>query len=225
MEDVETIYNEGKLLVRAMDQPESRVSEDNHFYECYSWINEFSSLMKDGLSSLSTTLIVPNVGVRTYKNVGFLINSDWTNVTHVAKCDSASSGNERDGDFSANKADFDTVLELANYVKNNNDVRMNEVNVNSNLDGVVGLFINKSTNPGYLLTKIFVAKEVIKSLTGIDYPIFLYDWSLGRLERIEITKELEEVIANNLEGDKVLCWPDDVPEPYYIPIEVLQYNK
>lgn len=225
MDDVENIYNEGKLLIRAMDQPRIGINGQDKYYECESWINEFCGLMKDGLSSLSTTLIMPNVGVRTYKNVGFLINSDWTEVTHVAKSDSASSGNERDGDFSSNKADFNTVLELANHIKEKNDVRMNEVNVNSKLDGVVGLFINKSSNPAYILTKIFVAKEVIKSLTGVDYPIYLYDWSLGKLDKIEITKEMEEIIANNLEGDKVLCWPDDVDEAYYIPIEVSQYSK
>ncbi len=49
MEDVERLYTEGKLLVRAMDQPELRIREN--FYECDSWINEFYGLMNDGLSS------------------------------------------------------------------------------------------------------------------------------------------------------------------------------
>ena len=53
MDDIETLYNEGKLLVRAMDQPLSRTSEQGNYYECDSWINEFSSLMEKGLSSLS----------------------------------------------------------------------------------------------------------------------------------------------------------------------------
>ena len=72
MNYVERIYNEGKLLVRAMDQPTITIDSGNKQYECQSWINEFSNLMNKGLFSLSTTLIIPNVGVRTYKSMGFL---------------------------------------------------------------------------------------------------------------------------------------------------------
>lgn len=225
MDDVEKIYNEGKLLVRAMDQPEARINQKGKYYECHSWVDEFYSLMNGGLYSLSTTLVVLNVGVKTYKNIGFLINSDWADCFHIAKSDSGSCGNIQDGDFQANKADFNTLEELYNHIKFNNDKSMNEVNINVKLDGVVGLFINKCTNMEYLLGKIYVIKTLLKAMTGIDYPIYSYDWNIGKMELIELSKEKEDMIINNLKGNQIYCWPDDVDSPFFIPIESSQYSK
>ena len=225
MDDVERIYNEGKLLVRAMDQPGLRRNQMGYYYECQSWTDEFISLMNDGLFSLSTTLIIPNVGILTYKNIGFLINSDWAECYHIAKSDSGSSGSVLNGDFRANKADYETIEELANYIKTSNDKMMNEVNVNVKLDGVVGLFINKSNNMDYLLDKIYVAKILLKAITGIDYSIYCYDWSIGKLDLIELSKEKEEMIINSLKGNQIKCWPDDDDKPFYIPIEPTEYIK
>lgn len=225
MEDAIKVYNEGKLLVRAMDAPVIRKSGDTRYFEGQTWVDEFSFLMNDGLYSLSTTLIVPNVGVRTYKNVGFLINSDLAQCFHIAKEDSGSSGSIRRGDFHANKPDFETIEELSEYIKENNAITMNEVNVNVKLDGIVGLFINKCNISNILLKRVYVAKKIIEKLSGISYPIYLYDWMNGKLEEIELSKEQEEELISNLETDIIYCWPENDDEPFYIPIESSSYTK
>ena len=55
--------------------------------------------------------------------------------------------------------------------------------------------------------------------------MYLYDWSNGKLELIELTKEKEMEIINKLECNRVFCWPDNVDEPFYIPIDIEQYEK
>ena len=127
MEDAISLYNQDKLLVRAMDWPQISRGTNGLQYDCTSWANEFDMMMNSMLSSASSTLLVPGVGVSTYKNIGFLINSDTANCFHIATSDSGSSGNVENGDFFANKADFTTINELATYIKSNNSVDLNEV--------------------------------------------------------------------------------------------------
>ena len=208
--------------MRAMDQPTLRKGK---YYECYTWVEEFYGLMTNGLSSLSTTLTVPGVGVRNYKNIGYLIDSDRADCFHIAKRDSGSCGDIKNGDFHANPPDYDTIEELADYIKENNDIVMNEVNVNVKLEGVVGLFINKCAASNYLLKKIYIAKRMIKHMTGIDYPIYLYDWNLGKLELIDLSKEQEEELIASLDIDQIQYWPEDLDEAELIPIDSLEKTK
>ena len=213
MNDVEMICNENKLLVRAMDWPRLSNSMDGLYYDCTTWSNEFSFLMNGILSSVSSTLIVPNVGVSTYKNIGFLINSDLANCFHISKSDSGSSGNLADGDFHANVPDFQAISELANHIKNNNDINMNEVNINASIDSVVGLFINECPMQDTLLQMIFVVKKCLLNLTGIDYPIYLYSANKGLLKEIELSFEKEQQIIDTLKTSQIFYWPDDYSEP------------
>ena len=76
MNDIMTLYDNNKLLVRAMDQPSILSDMGRKYFDLSSWGYEIDSLINEGLDSLSTTLIVPDVGVRTYKNVGFLRNKN-----------------------------------------------------------------------------------------------------------------------------------------------------
>lgn len=213
MDKVEELYNSGKLLVRAMELPHLKIGTDGKELDCSTWANEFSMLMNGTLSSASSTLIVPDVGVSTYKNIGFLVNSDLANCFHISKSDSGSSGNIKDGDFFANKADFQTIAELASYIKANNATTMNEVNICASLDSVVGLFINKCEKEDYLLKMIYVVKTCLKQLTNVDYPIYSYDKNNGKLNYIELTNELEEQIIDSLETKNMFYWPDDFDEP------------
>ncbi len=216
MDEVEKLYNEGKLLERAMDQPYMRINKQGRYYDCQSWVDEFEYLMADGLYSLSTTLVIPGVGVKNYKNMGFLINSDLAECFHIAKTDSGSCVSIRLGDCCANKPDFDTLAELATFIRETKETTMNEVNVNVKLDGIVGLFINKCTISRTLLKKIYIVRELLKSITGIEYPIYLYDWTLGKFEKIEITNELAEELVNGLDCQTIMCWPDRLDKPEYI---------
>ncbi len=219
MNDIMTLYDNNKLLVRAMDQPSILLDMGRKYFDLSSWGYEIDSLMNEGLDSLSTTLIVPNVGVRTYKNVGFLLNSDLTECLHISKTDSSSSGSIRNRDFLAKKEDFTTLEELAKYIKDNDATEMNEVNVNAKIDAVVGLFINKCQHSKFLLQAIYPVKCALKELTGVDYPIYVYDFLNGKLESIELSKEEEDELINSLGAREVSCWLDSQNKLVCIPIE------
>ena len=219
MDDIKTLYNEGKLLVRAMDWPQLKNGINGLEYDCTTWANEFCMLMNEGLSSVSSTLIVPDIGVSTYKNIGFLINSDLANCFHISKSDSGSSGNIKNGDFLANKADFRTIMELANYIKASNDNVMNEVNIQASIDSVVGLVINECIQQDKLLQMIYVVKNCLENITGIDYPIYLYNSKEGKINKIELTDELEQQIIKTLKTTQIFYWPDEYDEPIISDIE------
>lgn len=213
MDVVKKLYNDGKLLVRAMDFPLLKRGLDDLEYDCTTWANEFCLLMNGTLSSASSTLIVPTVGVSIYKSIGFFVNSDLANCFHISKSDSSSYGNTNDGDFFANKSDFQSVWELANYIKTNNYTAMNEVNINTSIDSVEGLFFVECKKQDLLLQMIYVVRFCLKKITGIDYPIYSYDVKNGKLNYIELTDELEKQIVQNLKSKKVFYWPDDYEEP------------
>lgn len=213
MEDTQILYNNGKLLVRAMDWPQLKNGINGLEYDCTIWANEFCMLMNGCLSSASSTLIVPDVGVSTYKNVGFLINSDLANCFHISKSDSGSNGDIKNGDFFANKANFQAITELANYIKANNDTTMNEVNIQASIDSVVGLFINECLQQNKLLQMIYVVKKCLENITGIDYPIYSYNSKEGKINKIELTNELEQQIIQTLKTTQIFYWPDEYDEP------------
>ncbi|NLD78809.1 MAG: hypothetical protein GX641_00520 [Mollicutes bacterium] len=215
MDLVEQIYGNGKLLVRAMDWPTLQRNGSNLEYNCTTWANEFDLLLNKKLSSASTTLIVPNVGVSTYKNIGFLMNADLVNCFHIGISDSGSSGNIENGDFFANASDFNNINELSNYIKENNSTAMNEINVVAMLDSVVGLFLNKCDKSQYLLSQVIVVQKMLNNMLGIDYPIYLYDSKNGRIEKIELTTELQEEIISSLKTKNIFYWPDDYSEPVF----------
>ncbi|MGN0974209.1 MAG: hypothetical protein ACI4OT_05640 [Bacilli bacterium] len=219
MNDTKILYNEGKLLVRAMDWPQLKNGINGLEYDCTAWANEFCMLMNEGLSSASSTLIVHDIGVSTYKNIGFLINSDLANCFHISKSDSGSSGNIKNGDFFANKADFRTIIELENYIKTNNDNTMNEVNIEASIDSVVGLVINECLQQDKLLQMIYVVKNCLENITGIDYPIYLYNSKEGKINKIELTDELEQQIIRTLKTTRIFYWPDEYDEPIISDIE------
>ena len=225
MDSVEVLYAENKLLARAMDYPTLRKNMDGLYYDCTTWANEFCFLMNGTLSSASSTLIIPNVGVATYKNIGFLINSDLANCFHICKSDSGSCGNLDNGDFLANKPDFSTIKELANYIKNNKDTNMNEVNIKTSLDSVVGLFINECPAQDRLLQMILVVKKCLESLTNIDYPIYLYNAKRGSIKKIELSFENEGQILNTLKITQIFYWPDEYSEPIIEDISNMKLKK
>lgn len=224
MDNVEMLYNENKLLVRAMDWPMLSKGMDGLYYDCTTWANEFCFLMNENLSSASSTLIVPNVGVPTYKNIGFLINSDLANCFHISKSDSCSNGNIDNGDFFANSPDFSTIEELATHIKNNNDTNMNEVNIKTSIESVVGLFINECSGQDRLLQMIYIVKKCLFKLTEIDYPIYLYSRKEGKLKEIELSLEKEQQIINTLLTSQIFYWPDEYSEPIIDDINNIKSN-
>jgi hypothetical protein len=224
MDEVKDIYNNKKLLVRAMDYPNLQKGPDGLEYDCSIWANEFCMLKNGTFSSVSTTLIVPDVGVMTYKNIGFLIDSDLAECFHISKIDSSSRGNLLDGDFFASDADFQTISELANYIETSNDPTMNEVNINAELNAVKGLFFNECPKQDLLLQRLYVARTCLKDITGIEYPIYSYDLKNGKINYVELTDELEQQIIDGLKTNNIFYWPDDYQLPVTAKIEKAHTN-
>lgn len=193
-------FNSGKLIIRAVDLPNLHRSDDEIKYDCSIWSNEFAMMMNNDFESVSSTLLIPNVGVRTYKNSGFLIDSDLVNVQHIAKSDSGSSGNFKNGDFFANKSDFETLEQLANYIKHSKDTTMNEINISIPLESILGLVVVKCNTELRHIKRMMAVRQCIFELTGIEFDIYEYDINCGKIKQIDLTDELLEKM-NSIPGE------------------------
>lgn len=190
MDEVVNIYESGNLIVRAMDLPNITRDSGQFFYDCSTWAQEFEYMMNNEFSSVSSTLLIPGVGVGTYKNVGFLVDAREAECFHISKYDSCSNGNQQSGDFNAGAADFETVEQLATYIKEENATTMNEINMNLDLNAVVGLAFNKCIAEKELLRKMLYVIRTLEIMTGITYPIYQYDSKNGIITKVELTNEL-----------------------------------
>ena len=65
MDEVVNIYESGNLIVRAMDLPNITRDSGQFFYDCSTWAQEFEYMMNKEFSSVSSTLLIPGVGVGT----------------------------------------------------------------------------------------------------------------------------------------------------------------
>ena len=208
-------YNGGKLIIRAVDLPQLHKSNGEIKYDCSIWANEFAMMMKDEFESVSSTLLIPNVGVKTYKNVGFLVDSDLVGVQHIALSDSGSCGSYKYGDFRANPPDFQTLEQLRDYIKTNNHTIMNEVNISIPLNSVVGLVVIKCGKELKHLKAMLAVRGCLYELTGIKFDIFEYDNNYGKIDQIDLTDELIETIisASNINKyDYYIDYSDDLYE-------------
>lgn len=199
MNNVVDKYNENKLLIRAVDLPSLHRCEGEIRCDCSTWSNEFAMMMNNEFESVSSTLLIPNVGVKTYKNVGFLIDSDLTNIEHIAKSDSGSSGNIRNGDFFANRSDFVSLEQLADYISESKDITMNEINISIPLNAVLGLVVVKCNNELIHIQRMLVVRKCLLDTTGIEFDIFEYDQQAGKITQIDVTEDLVSSL-NSLPG-------------------------
>jgi len=228
---VQRLYKEGKLIVRAMETPSISRYSNEYYYDCSTWANEFELMQRNMFSSVSSTLIIPNVPVKIYKNVGFLVNADIAQCFHISKTDSGSNGNILNNDFNANKADFNKVSELANYIIANNASEMNEININLSIDAVVGLVVTKCQVESELLRKMLFVIKCIEQITGILYPIYEYDAMQGKITKIEMTDELVSKLINISHKHKIfnttnLLYYTDFDENVYLDnLENIEVNK
>lgn len=198
---IEKLFNEDKMLVRAMDEPFLRQNDNCLFYDFSVWAEEVDIARNDRLTSLSSTLLVPGEKIPTYKNMGFLLNSEKADIIHVADSDSGSMGNVADGDFSANQTDLKTLSDLAAKTRTEKLRDMNEVNVNIKDDAIVGLFVNKchSERPKAM---ILLAQEYYKLQTGKELPIFTYDQANGNLQPLKMSKEEKKDFLEKMHQNK-----------------------
>ena len=196
MDEVIELYNKKKLIVRATDVPERYAIRGKLKYNCSTWANEFAQMMNDDFDSVSCTLLIPGVGVRTYKDVGFLVNSDKAIIEHIASSDSISSGRVKNGTFGAIKSDYNTIEELANYIERSGSTIMNEVNLGIPFNAVVGLVFNKCDKI-FKIKKMIIVRECLYRLCDIYYDLYEYDNKVGKIRRFDITDDLIDELFSN----------------------------
>ncbi len=207
--EINNLYEQGKLLVRAMDNPSltKEFYTGEFSYDFSTWANEYEIAKNEGLTSLSTTLIMRDENIPTYKSIGFLINSKNVDVRHVAEHDSGSCGNEKNGDFIASKTNVESISELADIIKNKHEKVMNEVNINMDENAYIGLFANQTESPRQL-SHLLMAQKYYELQTGIVLPIYDYNSMTGNLEEINLTIEEKMNILEDCLNKKILRTPN-----------------
>ena len=199
------LFEQGKILARAMGVPSIyRNYEIGGFsYDFSVWADEYEEAKREGLGSLSTTLLVPEEAIPTYKAIGFLVNSDEADVRHIAETDSGSCGNEKNGDFRANSSDIKSLAELQEIIKSKHRKEMNEVNINMRENAYIGLFANKA-NSERLISRMLLAQKYYELQTGVTLPMYIYDSKIGSLESFDIALEEKASIIQDCLDNKVL---------------------
>lgn len=174
---VTQLFNEDKLLVRAMDSPRIYRNGQVNFGP---WDSELDQLTASGnIPHLSTTLLVRECAVRTYKPIGFLVDSDLCEIEHVADDDSAS-GVDGNGTFYASATDLSTLRDLAVRVRRQQSSKMNEVNITMPQEALMGLVFLEA--PYDIHHRISVIAIMLHLRTqGLDLPIFMYSIQKGTL--------------------------------------------
>ena len=200
--EIINLFEQGKILARAMETPSiyRNSGTKDISYDFSVWADEYEIAKKEGLSSLSTTLLVSGESIPTYKAMGFLLNSEDTDVRHIAEMDSGSSGNEKNGDFRANPTGIKTLSELRDIIESKHENVMNEVNINMRENAYVGLFTNKVTNQAQI-ARMLLAQKYYELQTGTVLSMYVYDSKIGELESFDITlEEKASIIKSCLES-------------------------
>lgn len=200
--DILDLFKQNKILVRAMDEPPLRKYDNFLNYDFSIWAAEINEAQNNKLKHASSTLLVAEESIPTYKNMGFIINSDKTEVIHVADSDSGSS-TDMEGNLQANETDLHSLAELAQRTKEQKLKDMNEVNINFKADAIMGLFVNKclSERPKAL---ILLAQEYYKLHTGKELPIFIYDTDHGKLDAWKLSDEEKYKFLQDMRQDRTL---------------------
>lgn len=200
-EEILKLFEEDKLLVRAMDAPSIDENSRSEIYHNFTtWATEVDSSLNAGLDSVSSTLLVSGEKIPTYKNLGFIINSEKANILHIADSDSGSIGRSVDGTFQANSTSISSLDELADKIRQEKSTTMNEVNINIKNDSIVGLFVNKASSD-FPKAQILMAQEYYELHTGKELPIFIYDPQKGKLESLEMSESQKKEFLKALKPE------------------------
>lgn len=182
--DIINIFEQKKLLARAMESPSIyRNSKTKEIYYDFSdLVAEINEAKTEGKDSASTTLLLPNVEIPTYRDFGFLIDSSKANIIHICEHDSCSKGTVKSGDFSASDERLDSLEELSQkiYEVGTKHQSMNEVNVCMNENAYVGIF---ASNNKRSIAMAIMLQKVNEMKFGIKYPLYIYERENGKLNK------------------------------------------
>ncbi|MBE5738782.1 MAG: hypothetical protein E7354_03560 [Clostridiales bacterium] len=208
-DSIDELYEKNRLIVRAMDWPRiTRVDGSNFAYDFSTWAGEIALAQSpDGLTSASSTLLVPGVDVPTYKSIGFMINGDTAEIEHISETDSSSCGNKANGDFYAfgeSLADLDELV--SNIREKHTSGVMNEVNITISPEDIVGLFYSSSSNDRNRLYAL-LAKYMIAEQMQVDLPIYEYDSKNGSISLMDMDLAQQQEFLRSMFDSKVLRTP------------------
>ena len=226
---VEDLLHSDQLLIRAVDGAALARRDGRIVNDCSTLAEELTECQKEGLGSVSTTLVVENESVPAYKAIGYFVNGKTAQIEHVAEGDSLSSGNSKNGDFIALAENLGTTKNLAQRVRETHPNRMNEVNVSIGMKDIVGLFYVKS-NSERNRAQIMVMQKMIGDRFGMDLPIYEYDQQQGaihlqNMNSKEIDGQICEYTKNNvLRSSTIYSFADEekfqeITEPIITPPE------
>ena len=206
---IEELYEKNRLIVRAMDWPSiTKIDNVDFAYDFSTWAEEiFLSQQPQGITSISSTLLIPNISIPTYKGVGFIVNGETAQIEHIAERDSGSCGNKVNGDFYAcgeSLKDLDELV-LNTKTKNLSGV-MNEVNISFSLNDIVGLFYNKSGSDRNLLYTL-LAQYMISEQVQFDLPIYEYDQANGAIAKLHMNYSQQQQFFKDMVDKKILKTP------------------
>ena len=206
---IEELYQKNRLIVRAMDWPSLiRIDGSNFAYDFSTWAEEiFLSQQTEGLTSISSTLLVPNVNIPTYKAIGFMINGNTAQIEHISEIDSGSYGNKSNGDFFAFGKSLKDLDELVSNIKTKRTSGvMNEVNISISTDDIVGIFYNKSGNVRNKLYAL-LAQYIISKQIKRELPIYEYDHQNGTITQIQQDITQQQQFLKDMFDSKILKTP------------------
>ena len=203
--DIINIFEQKKLLARAMENPSIyRNSKTKEIYYDFSdLVAEINEAKTEGKDSASTTLLLPNVEIPTYRDFGFLIDSSKSHIIHICEHDSCSKGTVKSGDFSASAERLDSLEELSQkiYEAGTKHHSMNEVNVCMNENAYVGIF---ASNNKRSIAMAIMLQKVNEMKFGIKYPLYIYERENGKLnkENFDIEQKIS-IIREMIQGLKI----------------------
>ena len=229
-DSVKNLFEEGKILARAMEDPSIyRQSKTNKFYYDFSGvIAEIDEAKTGGKDSASTTLLLSDEDIPTYKAYGFLIDSERTDLIHIAENDSGSYRETSKGDFHAYGESLTSLYELTEKIRAEGGKHsMNEVNVCMKDNAYVGVFTNtdkRSIAFGIIMQKL---NEI---QTGKSLSIYMYEKNRGQLTNLDLDIEqkiniIKECIQNKRLATADIYYQLGEKENYLNILEELEKEK
>lgn len=202
--DVMKLFKDDRALARAMEDPSLyRQSSTNKVYYDFSDIlSEMNEARTKGKDAASTTLLLEDENIPTYKAFGFLLDGDRADIIHISEKDSGSHGEVNNGDFYAYGENIESLDKLATNIRAEQGRHsMNEVNICARDDAYVGIFAStdkRSQVFGIILQKLN-EMHMKKKL-----PIYVYEREKGILEKVELDIDKKiDMIKECMESKKI----------------------
>ena len=191
---VEKLFHDGTLLVRGLDSP--RLYKDGNAIGLdYGTIDyEMNDIQEEplGLSYASSTLLLPEKRIPTYKSFGFMFDARKSALHHLFPQDSASNGQE--DDFRAAESSITSLEQLASVIKEESAPKMNEVVGSFKADSLVGLFAVEAPRPTAKIDAWFMQQH-LKHASNVELPLYIYSVDKGAIKLVAYsTDEIRELI-------------------------------